>query len=87
MAFLKQMATRDIGGSAPYATGRLIPATEPTGTAYVNWKAKFYGSYLGSATTFKTRANALERYNGAAMLRYHKILRRESKLGATAMAA
>lgn len=83
MAFLKQVATRDTGGSEPYATGRLIPATEPTGAAYTAWKAKEYSTTLmpGSSTGYR-RA-----YGHGAMWKFYKILKREGKTNATRMAA
>jgi len=80
---LKQIATRDMGGAEPYATGRLIPATEPTGAAYVAWKAKEYSAALMPGTSTGYR-NA---YGQAATMKYHKILKRESKTNAVRMAA
>jgi hypothetical protein len=76
MAFLKQVATRDIGGAEPYATGRLVPATPPVTTAYTAWIAAHY-----------TPATRLPRYDMGKMMEYQKILKRSQKLGATAMAA
>ena len=83
MAFLKQVATRDTGGAEPFATGRLHPATEPTGAAYVAWKAKGYSTALmpGSSTGYR------KAYGFGDMIKYHKILKREGKLGAVNMAA
>lgn len=86
MAFLKQVATKDTGGAEPFATGRLIPATEPTGTAYVAWKAKNYSTTLrnsanGTVTGYKWN------YGFGQLIKYHKILKRESKTNATRMAA
>ena len=86
MTFLKQWATRDTGGSEPYATGRLVPNTEPTTTHYVNWKAKEYST---TTRVFPkgTRTGYKNGYGFGAMWKFHKSLRRSSKLGATAMAA
>ena len=86
MSFIKQCATRDTGGSEPFATGRLVPTTEPTGAAYVAWKAKNYSTTLrnsanGTVTGYRSG------YNFYQMLKYHKILKRESKTNATRMAA
>ena len=83
MSFLKQVATRDQGANVPFATSRYVPVTEPTGAAYVAWKAKEYSTALmpGSSSGYK---NA---YGFGQMMKYHKILRRESKLNATNMAA
>jgi hypothetical protein len=68
MSLLKQIFTGAQGTT-------LIPTVEPTGTAYVNWKAKHYGSKLG----YKARANAIDRYDEHAMKMYKKILEREAK--------
>jgi hypothetical protein len=91
MAFLKQVATRDNGGTAgskPYhgvGSTRLLPNTPPGDTGYTNWKS---GSYNASARTYKsTEAALVKRYSHGNIWRYHKNLKRNSKLGATAMAA
>lgn len=76
MSFLKQVATRDTGGAEPYATHRLVPATAPTDTAYTNWIAANY-----------TPGTRLPVFAMGPMMKYHKILKRNQKLGATAMAA
>ena len=85
MSFLKQTATRDNGGGV--ATTRLIPATEPTGAAYVAWKAKNYSTTLQASAIGTTQSGYRCKYGFGGMWKYHKILRREAKLGATAMAA
>jgi hypothetical protein len=71
MAMLHQVSTRD------NTIAQVLPNTEPTDTAYTNWKAKNY--------TPATANRAY--YNFGQMWKYHKILKRNSKLGATAMAA
>ena len=85
MSFLKQVATRDNGGGT--ATTRLIPATEPTNAAYVAWKAKNYSTTLQASAIGTTQSGYRCKYGFGGMWLYHKILRRSSKLGATAMAA
>ena len=92
MPYLKQVATRDNGGTAgskPWhgvGTTHLIPNTEPTGAAYVAWKAKNYSAALrnsanGTETGYRCKRNFLQ------MMRYYKILKREGKTNATRMAA
>lgn len=83
MAFLKQVATADQGANAPFATSRFIPNTEPTGAAYVAWKAKNYTTTLMPDSSTGYRCN----YGFGAMMRYQKILKREGKRNATNMAA
>ena len=85
MSFLKQVATMDMGGAEPYATGRLHPATEPTDTAYVNWKAKNYSATL--RTHKSTETGYRVKFNKHQMWLYNKILKRDSKTNATRMAA
>jgi hypothetical protein len=55
-----------------------VPNTEPTDTAYTNWKAKNY-----------TPATALNgaKYDFGKMYKMRKIYKANSKLGATAMEA
>jgi hypothetical protein len=83
MSFLKQVATRDQGANVPFATSRFYPNTEPTGTAYVAWKAKEYSAALmpGSSAGYR------HVYGFGQMMKYHKILKREAKTNATRMAA
>ena len=91
MTFLKQWATHDnasTAGSKPLVgvtATRLIPTTEPTDTAYVNWKAKNYSAALRFMKTTQTGYRC--KYDLGQMWRYQKILRRNSKLGKVAMAA
>lgn len=93
MPFLKQVATRDTGGAEPYASGRVIPVTEPTGAAYVAWKAKNYSTTLAAGTTTHAIAGSATqthyrcKWNHGQMWKYHKILKREAKTNATRMAA
>lgn len=68
MSLLKQIFTGTNSAT-------LIPSSEPSGPAYVKWKAKYYGSKLGTTA----RANAIERYSGRAMQWYRKILKKEGK--------
>ena len=86
MAFLKQVATRDQGASVPFATSRLIPTTEPTDTAYVNWKAKNYSTTLRNAAN-GTQTGYRWNYGFGQMMKYHKILKRDSLTNAVRMAA
>lgn len=85
MTFLKQWATMDNGGGV--TTTRLIPNTEPTGAAYVAWKAKNYSAALQDSAIGTTQTGYRCKYDRYQMWRYHKILKAEGKLGATAMAA
>lgn len=85
MTFLKQWATMDNGGGA--VTTRLIPATEPTGAAYVAWKAKNYSAALQMSALNTTQTGYRCKYNFGQMWRYHKILKAEGKTNATRMAA
>lgn len=93
MPFLKQVATMDMGGAEPYASGRVIPVTEPTGTAYVAWKAKNYSTTLQAGNAGHALAGATTqthyrcKWNLHQMLRYRKILKQEGKTNATRMAA
>jgi hypothetical protein len=68
MSLLKQIFT----GSN---SATLLPTVEPTGAAYLKWKAKYHGSKLGATA----RANAIERYGEKAMTWYRKILKKEGK--------
>jgi hypothetical protein len=77
MAMLHQFATRDNTQATEGTFDNIIPNTEPTDAAYVAWKAKLY--------TPATANRGL--YNLAHQFRYHKILKRNSKLGETAMEA
>lgn len=93
MTFFKQWATRDNGGTAgskPWhgvAGTRLIPNTEPTGAAYVAWKAKNYSTTLQDSANATTQTGYRCKRNQHQMWRYHKILKRESKTNASRMAA
>jgi hypothetical protein len=85
MTFLKQWATMDNGGGV--VTTRLIPATEPTGAAYVAWKAKNYTTTLQHSALNTTQTGYRCKYDFHQMWRYHKILQHEGKLNAVNMAA
>lgn len=92
MPFLKQVATMD-KGAHDISDSRLIPNTEPTGTAYVAWKAKNYSNTLAAGTAAHAIAGSATqthyrcKWNLHQMLRYQKILKREAKTNATRMAA
>jgi hypothetical protein len=74
---LQQVATRDNTMATPGTYDNDLPETEPTDAAYVAWKAK------NVSTTIKGHVF----YNWGQMFRYHKILKRNSKLGKAAMDA
>jgi hypothetical protein len=75
MGFLKNVFTRTHG--ATYAGAPLIPSSEPSTDDYVLWKAKHYGSKLGSENT---RANAIDQYDKGAMQRYFRLLKKAAKI-------
>jgi hypothetical protein len=74
---LHQQMTRDNTQSTEGTYDNVLPNTEPTDTCYTTWKAKHY--------TPATANRAL--YSLGHMWKLHKTLKRNSKLGATAMAA
>lgn len=77
MSMLHQENTRDNLQSTAGTYDNALPNTEPTSAAYVAWKAKNY-----------TPATAIRCwYNLGQMRKYHKILKRDSKLGRTGMSA
>jgi hypothetical protein len=77
MAMLHQFATRDNSQTTFGTFDNIIPNTEPTDTAYVNWKAKNYTPATDNRGV----------YEFAKQWKYHKILRRNGKLGETNMEA
>lgn len=87
MSFLKQVTTRDQGANVPFATSRFVPNTEPTGAAYVAWKAKNYSTTLQQTTGHTTQTGYRCKYGFGQMMKYHKILKREACTNATRMAA
>ena len=78
MGFLKNVFTRTHG--AVYAGSPLIPSSEPGTDDYTFWKAKHYGSKLGSENA---RANALDQYDHSAMQRYFRLLKKAAKVPMT----
>jgi len=91
MSFLKQVATLDNGTAfaKPWhgvTATRLHPTTEPTGAAYVAWKAKNYSATLQASAVATTQTGYRCKYNFGQMWKYFKILKRESKTNKTRMA-
>lgn len=95
MSMLQQWAT---GTNVQTTTGEYdyeLPNTEPSGTAYVNWKAANYttsatrnlggSSKVDGTTVVDDTVNRW--YNLVKMLKFRKILKRESKFNATNMSA
>jgi hypothetical protein len=91
MSMLHQQATRDSTQTTIGEYDNDIPNTEPTVTAYTDWKAKAYSTSgrvnPGGSGNRAVNEVHTRRYEHGPMWRYHKILKREAKLGATAMAA
>lgn len=88
MSILQQWATGTNKQTTLGEYDNEIPNTEPTGAAYVNWKAQNYSTTARIKKGSTGSTDTVNKwYNLAKMAKLRKILKRESKFGQTAMAA